>query len=144
MATADAANDEEWLELAARDDHLVAALLLRLYRAVPPPALPTDWSFRQPRSGGPKEVDKMKAKQTRASPTSPLSWSGATSTSGGGGGDCPEESSRPARPPYNARSKVCSYCFTLFPATCRRAIGRFLCRVNYVDLRKKKKKRILP
>lgn len=120
------------MELAARDDHLVAKLLLRLCRAVPPsrrsvpgPALPLDWSVRHPRSGGPrKEQEDRKgkseqkqqkeeeeeaekaAKPTRASPTTPLSWSGATSTSCGVEGA--EESSRPYRPPSNARSKVWS------------------------------------
>ncbi|PKI31555.1 uncharacterized protein LOC116201760 [Punica granatum] len=144
MTTAAAAAEEEWMELAARDDHVVAELLLRLCRAAPSsskPAAVPGWTVRQPRSGGPKKKDndnkrrtkktqttkqKQKQKQnqqeedgvepTRASPTTPLSWSGATSTSGGGA-DGPEESSRPARPPYNARSKASMFTATATSTT---------------------------
>ncbi|CAA0827347.1 Unknown protein [Striga hermonthica] len=66
------------------------------------------WSVRQRRSkpvsahGNPKKP----ASSHRGSPTTPLSWSGATSFSGGGAGS--EESSRttPIKPSTTSRSKV--------------------------------------
>ncbi|CAI9113914.1 OLC1v1014619C1 [Oldenlandia corymbosa var. corymbosa] len=91
--------EEEWVKLATVDDTVVAELLVKLKQvktpATPPPmqtptptttsrpALSLEWSVRQPRS---KSVVVQSKKQApRASPTTPLSWSGATSVSGGGG-----------------------------------------------------------
>ncbi|KAL2462783.1 uncharacterized protein Fot_54020 [Forsythia ovata] len=78
-----------------------------------PTALPLDWSVRQRRSK-PMTVDSTMKPALRASPTTPLSWSGATSISGGCGGSAgtvdgsPEESSPPSDPKLSkpARSEV--------------------------------------
>lgn len=117
--------DEEWVKVATVDDTVVAELLVRLKQVehlTPPPpppppgptskpALSLEWSVRQRRS---KAVVVQASKQApRASPTTPLSWSGATSLSGGGGsgsggsfdGGPEEESGRPKRPD-TSRSKV--------------------------------------
>ncbi|KAL2541736.1 Uncharacterized protein Adt_02714 [Abeliophyllum distichum] len=100
----------------------VVELLLRHNQSYPqstvvalkPTALPLDWSVRQRRSK-PMAVDSTMKPALRASPTTPLSWSGATSISGGCGGSAgtvdgsPEESSRPFDPKLSkpARSEVC-------------------------------------
>ncbi|KAH6800741.1 hypothetical protein C2S52_001205 [Perilla frutescens var. hirtella] len=85
--------DEEWVKAAMTDDAMVVDLLVRLHRAPPPPPKPLEWSVRQRRSK-PVSVTNNPKKPAhshhRASPTTPLSWSGATSFSGGS-----EESSRP-------------------------------------------------
>ncbi|CAK9169744.1 unnamed protein product [Ilex paraguariensis] len=75
-------SDQEWVKAAMTDDSMVVELLVTLNQATPPPktALPLEWTVRQPRS------KTMTVKSTtRASPTTPLSWSGATSFSGGAG-----------------------------------------------------------
>lgn len=106
---------ENWIRVAMSDDALVADALLRLRHSEPPPPPPEKivasplklkWSVRQRRS--------KKGEQTRASPTTPLSWSGATSHSGGGGSgggantvDGVEESSGAVKPSEAFRSKVC-------------------------------------
>lgn len=107
------ATDDEWMEMSRNDDAMVAEMLLRLRNAVPPTrpssALRLVWNVRQRRSGSRKDDDEQKNKKgqkgvesTRASPSTPLSFSAATSTSCGVGGEYPEESS--SRP---TRSKVC-------------------------------------
>lgn len=84
------------------DDSLVVDLLLRLHRSPPPPpCLNLHWTVRQRRS----RSAHNKAESTRASPTTPLSWSGATSASGGNL-DGYEEYSRPSKPTQTSRSKV--------------------------------------
>lgn len=83
-------SDEEWLKAAVADDSLVIQLLLRLSHSSPPPALPLYWTVRQPRS---KSIT-LKSATAGASPTTPLSWSAATSHSGGAI-DGFEEFSRP-------------------------------------------------
>ena len=98
--------DEEWLKAAMTDDAVVVDLLLHLSKAAPPPsklsspAFRLAWSVRQRRSKHvmrhQDQVDVKKGEPTRASPTTPLSWSGATSASGGVL-DGFEESSKPAR-----------------------------------------------
>lgn len=83
-------SDEEWVKVATGDDAMVAELLL-MFKQVKPTAviskkaLSVEWKVRQRRS---KAVTVQSKKQAppRASPTTPLSWSGATSVSGGGGG----------------------------------------------------------
>lgn len=67
--------DEWWLRAAVSDDRLVAELLLRLKdssAAVMKP-LPPSWGIRQPRSS----VEKKK-ETPRRSPTTPLSFGGAS------------------------------------------------------------------
>ncbi|KAJ7951960.1 Major facilitator superfamily domain-containing protein [Quillaja saponaria] len=115
--------DEEWVKVAMVDDSLVVQQLLRLNQAQPPPLPPMKksapafqlgWTVRQRRSkSAPRYVDSgKKGESTRVSPTTPLSWSGATSVSGGGGGggggavDGFEESSWLAKPMESSRSKV--------------------------------------
>ncbi|KAL3736869.1 hypothetical protein ACJRO7_025753 [Eucalyptus globulus] len=106
-----------WVDLAMTDASLVAELLVRLGHAQPPPPrasppLKLAWSVRQRRTRQPprnpaekkeqeEEEKKEKGPRSRASPTTPLSWSGATSS--GGGADGSEES-----PPLDSatRSKV--------------------------------------
>lgn len=126
-------SDEDWVKVASVDDTVVAELLLRLKQVKPQPqpqpqpplppllakpALSLEWSIRQRRS---KAVPVQAKKQApRASPTTPLSWSGATSIGGGsgsgGGGSVdggPEEESsrlcsypRPPKRSGDSRSKV--------------------------------------
>ncbi|CDO98201.1 unnamed protein product [Coffea canephora] len=108
-------SDEEWVKVATVDDTAVAELLVMLKQVKQPqpsppplpakPALSLEWSVRQRRSKA--VVVQAKNQAPRASPTTPLSWSGATSLSGGcvgggcGSGGCSvdggpeEESSRP-------------------------------------------------
>lgn len=118
-------SDDEWVKDAMTDEAVVAYMLLRLHRAQPPPlpppapakpALHLGWTVRQRRSrSAPRHGDgKKKAEAARASPTTPLSWSGGTSVSGGVL-DGFEESSPPAKLTDGSRSKVCSSaCFLFF------------------------------
>ncbi|EEF31914.1 uncharacterized protein LOC8283085 [Ricinus communis] len=113
--------EDDWVKLALNDDNRVVQLLLKLKRALslpppppppPPPQQPPllrlDWSVRQRRS---RQVSRKKDKAaaaahdaaTRASPTTPLSWSGGTTSVSGGGF---EESSLPTKTVDTARSKV--------------------------------------
>ncbi|KAL7114268.1 hypothetical protein ACP275_04G110000 [Erythranthe tilingii] len=88
--------EEEWVRAAITDDTMVAEFLVRLHGAAPPPpskpaALPRlEWSVRQRRSRVPVAAvnnnHPKKHHEQRASPTTPLSWSGATSPSGGSAG----------------------------------------------------------
>ncbi|CAA7019993.1 unnamed protein product [Microthlaspi erraticum] len=101
---------ENWIQVAMSDDSLVVEVLLRLRHSEPPTKsdaspLKLKWSVRQRRS--------KKGDQTRASPTTPLSWSGATSLSGGagcGGGASTveglEESSAAVKHSETFRSKI--------------------------------------
>ncbi|XP_052174487.1 uncharacterized protein LOC127789592 [Diospyros lotus] len=119
------ADDDDWVKAAMTEDSLVADLLMSLRHAplrpphksshshppLPPPALPLDWTVRQRRSRTTLHASKKPA--PRSSPTTPLSWSGATSASGGAA-DGFEESSRPAPSPVDAaRSKVAATSETL-------------------------------
>ncbi|XP_010539527.1 PREDICTED: uncharacterized protein LOC104813579 [Tarenaya hassleriana] len=94
--------NENWIGAAMSDDALVVEILLRLRHSEPPVksggvSAPTlDWRVRQRRSKAGKKGD-----QARASPTTPLSWSCATSFSGG-----VEESSGAIKPPETVRSKI--------------------------------------
>ena len=107
---------DSWTRVAMSDDSLVADALLQLRHSKPPPSpLKLKWSVRQRRS--------KKGDLTRASPTSPLTWSGATSFSGGGGGgggggattvDGLEESSVAVKPSETFRSKVCPIFYLVF------------------------------
>ncbi|CAA0344634.1 hypothetical protein AtNW77_Chr1g0083091 [Arabidopsis thaliana] len=104
---------ENWIRVAMSDDSMVAEALLRLRHSEPKNSvdaspLKLKWSVRQRRS--------KKGDQTRASPTTPLSWSGATSLSGGGGSggsgagattmEGLEESSAAVKPSEPFRSKI--------------------------------------
>ncbi|XAR67837.1 hypothetical protein NMG60_11002761 [Bertholletia excelsa] len=103
--------DDDWVSAAMTDNSVVVELLLRLHHASPPPAktetnppFPLEWSVRQRRS---KPMLLANKKPTpRASPTTPLSWSGATSVSGSPITDGFEESSRPPHTRKESRSKV--------------------------------------
>ncbi|XP_039068145.1 uncharacterized protein LOC120214272 [Hibiscus syriacus] len=106
-------SEDDWVKQALTDSTLAARALLSLFQSESPPprsgsatsqALQIEWSVRQRRS---KQSLKNKAEPTRASPNTPLSWSGGVSVSGSGSGDGSEESSRPPlKPVENARSKV--------------------------------------
>lgn len=100
--------DDDWVKLAMANDSIVADILLRLHRPLPPRYLNLRWAVRHPRS---RSIPKQAAKPmpTRASPTTPLSWSGATSASGGGAVDAYEESSRINKLVETSRSKVYSF-----------------------------------
>ncbi|KAK8492903.1 hypothetical protein V6N13_093961 [Hibiscus sabdariffa] len=105
-------SDDEWVKQALTDSTFAAKVLLSLFQSESPPprsgsatsqALQLEWSVRQRRS---KQSLKNKAEPTRASPNTPLSWSGGVSVSGSGSGECSEESSRPPlKPVDNTRSK---------------------------------------
>ncbi|KAJ0256696.1 hypothetical protein HA466_0096140 [Hirschfeldia incana] len=103
---------ENWTHVAMSDDSLVADALLQLRHSEPPKkrdASPVKlkWTVRQRRS--------RKGDQTRASPTTPLSLSDATSLSGGGGVTTVEglgESSATVKPSETYRSKVSQTCAT--------------------------------
>lgn len=116
--TGSASASEDWVKIAMADDSLVVDVLLRIRKAeqhlhqlpkLPKrssmsPALKLEWSGRQRRSKTTTrlhEKEKNKDEKTRASPTTPLSWSGATSLSGGFDG-LDESTSKPP-----VRSKVC-------------------------------------
>uniref|UniRef100_A0A2P2JAJ4 Uncharacterized protein n=1 Tax=Rhizophora mucronata TaxID=61149 RepID=A0A2P2JAJ4_RHIMU len=114
-------DEDEWVKLAMTDDSVIVRLLLKLSEAPPVAQQPqqpvvdsgaatlrVQWSVRQRRS---RCVPRKKGDTTRASPTTPLSWSGATATSFSGGAtaaaaDGFEESSLAAKPVDTARSKV--------------------------------------
>ncbi|KZV44170.1 hypothetical protein F511_22522 [Dorcoceras hygrometricum] len=115
--------DDDWLKAAITDDTMVVDLLVRLrhHSSMPsrhlnvPPAFPLEWTVRQRRSKPVSVTSTSKKQAPTASPTTPLSWSGATSNSGGcrGGGGAAtslegglEESSRPSKPSNSTRSKA--------------------------------------
>ncbi|VFQ87288.1 unnamed protein product [Cuscuta campestris] len=100
---------EDWVGAAMADDSMVVELLLGLSRrnGNRSPILPLKWRARQRRS----KPAASKNAAARASPNTPLSWSGGTTGSGGGCDGANEESS--SRPPPSApeldrvaRSKV--------------------------------------
>lgn len=107
--------DEEWVVAAMSNDTMVVELLVRLHGEAPPPppqVLSLEWTVRQRRSRPISVNAKKLAQSHRASPSTPLSWSGGTSLSGGSGGaggGGSEESSRPLSQKLSsaARSKVC-------------------------------------
>ncbi|KAK7325282.1 hypothetical protein VNO77_29442 [Canavalia gladiata] len=112
-------DDDDWVKLAMADDSLVVDLLLRLHRPPPPPCLNLHWTVRQRRSRSvPRHAAaNKKADSTRASPTTPLSWSDGTSASGGAV-DGYEESSRPTKLAETSRSKVAN---PVEPATTKKS-----------------------
>lgn len=78
-------NDCDWVEAALINYAMVAELLIRIKHAGPvpmrsSPTVAVDWSVRQRRS---RQTLKEKSEAARDSPSTPLSWSGATSPSGG-------------------------------------------------------------
>ncbi|KAL9996247.1 hypothetical protein Hdeb2414_s0724g00939931 [Helianthus debilis subsp. tardiflorus] len=105
-------DDDNWVKSAIDDVNLVVHLLLKLRHPSPPP--PKTWTIRQRRSRPPPPppttTTTNKPSATRASPTTPLSWSGATSVSGGG----VEESSRLIHDGSETRSKVCYFVCCVF------------------------------
>ncbi|CAH8382444.1 unnamed protein product [Eruca vesicaria subsp. sativa] len=109
--------DRDWTRQAMSDDSLVADVLISLHHLNPPPPpdksgasdLKLKWCVRQPRSK-PTPPSRKKGEHTRGSPSTPLSWSGATSLSGGVGVgaavDGVEESSRAIKLSSAVRSKI--------------------------------------
>ncbi|CAL0324175.1 unnamed protein product [Lupinus luteus] len=88
--------NDDWVNLAMADDSKVVDLLLLLHQPPPPaPHLHLHWTVRQHRSRS----------STRASPNTPLSWSGATSASGGAVDGC-EDSCHPTKHAQSSRSKI--------------------------------------
>ncbi|KAI3773461.1 hypothetical protein L1987_47990 [Smallanthus sonchifolius] len=96
-------DDDNWVKSAMDDTALVVHVILKLRQPSPFPP-PKTWTIRQRRSRPPPPPPvAKKSSVTRASPTTPLSWSGATSVSVGGA----EESSRPVHDASDiTRSKV--------------------------------------
>ncbi|CAI8611816.1 unnamed protein product [Vicia faba] len=89
--------DRDWVNLALADDSIVADTLLRFnLPQPPPPPLHLHWTVRQPRSRFLPKPDV-----TRASPTTPLTWSAAATSAS-------EESSLPTKLTKTSRSKVCN------------------------------------
>ncbi|KAK9066307.1 hypothetical protein SSX86_013628 [Deinandra increscens subsp. villosa] len=89
--------EADWVAAAMADTDAVAEVLVRLRVATLPPsskrrrpAPPQSWTIHQPRSRTQPILpasNKSETETPRASPSTPLSWSGgATSGSGGGGG----------------------------------------------------------
>ncbi|KAJ0253472.1 Uncharacterized protein HA466_0111560 [Hirschfeldia incana] len=110
--------DGDWTREAMSDDSLVAEALISLHHVEPPPPpeksgvldLKLKWSVRQRRSKA-TPPSRKKGEHTRDSPSTPLSWSGATSLSGGGGGGgsgvaAVEESSCAVKLSVAVRSKI--------------------------------------
>ncbi|XP_043700272.1 uncharacterized protein LOC122650985 [Telopea speciosissima] len=112
--------EDEWVREAMTDDWMVAELLMRLRQSKEQASLLAkrlvvvlpEWGMRQPRSRQILRCSTVQAKKegesTRASPTTPLSWSGGMSLSGSGTVDCYEESSCPVKRKSVVRSKVIS------------------------------------
>nr|XP_023897859.1 uncharacterized protein LOC112009758 [Quercus suber] len=108
-------SDDEWVKEAMTDNMVVVDFLFRLFQAQPPLPKPVQavlrlgWTVRQRCSKSvPRHSDsttKKKDEPRRASPTTLLSWSGATSASGGAL-DGFEESSRLSKLTESWRSKV--------------------------------------
>ncbi|XP_058067508.1 uncharacterized protein LOC131216914 isoform X2 [Magnolia sinica] len=75
-------------DAAISEDFLAAEILMQLSERKPTPK-PLRWGFRQPRSrqilrSGVLQAKEMEASRARASPTTPLSWSGGSSGSADG------------------------------------------------------------
>ncbi|KAF6143693.1 hypothetical protein GIB67_021703 [Kingdonia uniflora] len=93
----DTSDDDDWVEFAFKDDLMVAELLMQLSQTQSLSVPTLMWGQRMPRS---KQIQrcsdavpiiKKEGDSTRASPTTPLSWSGCGTShsggaSGGGGG----------------------------------------------------------
>ncbi|KAE9585818.1 hypothetical protein Lal_00010112 [Lupinus albus] len=98
--------DDDWVNLAISDDSIVVHLLLLLHHPPSPPPPPTShlqlyWTVRQRRS---RSLPRIKPEPT-TSPTTPLSWSGATSASGGAV-DVYEDTSHRNKHVQTSRSKI--------------------------------------
>ncbi|KAI3521186.1 hypothetical protein L1887_10647 [Cichorium endivia] len=88
--------EDDWVKAAMEDSDIVAEVLVRLRVAKPQPSLqpskrrrqapPQSWTIHQRRSRTQPVLlpASNKSEAPRASPSTPLSWSGATSISGGG------------------------------------------------------------
>ncbi|XP_010497407.1 PREDICTED: uncharacterized protein LOC104774528 isoform X1 [Camelina sativa] len=111
----------DWIHEAMDDDSLVAQALICLLHSEPSSLpdtkcgggggasdLKLKWTVRQRRTKSASLRKKGDENNTRASPTTPLSWSGATSFSGGGAGavDGFEESSGAVKLSEAVRSKI--------------------------------------
>jgi hypothetical protein len=122
-------NDDNWVETAMVDDSIVATFLLTLNKKTSSPDSSSSstlyppfnvhWTVRQRRSKLRSHTAKIKTESRRASPTTPLSWSAATSGSGAAAAttDGNEESSRFNKSVHTSRSKVrfrFRFCFHFF------------------------------
>ncbi|CAH2037463.1 unnamed protein product [Thlaspi arvense] len=113
----------DWIREAMCDDSLVAEALICLHHSESPPPeqsgasdLKLKWTVRQRRSKA--ALSRKKGDHTRASPTTPLSWSGATSFSGGAGAaavDGIEESSGAVKLSEAVRSEITQTSVTTTP-----------------------------
>ncbi|WJX42714.1 hypothetical protein P8452_29914 [Trifolium repens] len=111
-------NDDNWVETAMLDDSIVATFLLTLNKKTSSPnpsssstlypPFNVHWTVRQRRSKLRSHTAKIKTESRRASPTTPLSWSAATSGSGAAAAttDGNEESSRFNKSVHTSRSKI--------------------------------------
>ncbi|KAK1434032.1 hypothetical protein QVD17_10950 [Tagetes erecta] len=72
----------DWVTTAMADNDVVADLLLRLRLNRPRPAPPQSWTIHQPRSK-PQPLINPPSDTPRTSPSTPLSWTAATSVTGG-------------------------------------------------------------
>ena len=116
-------SDDEWVKEAMTGNTVVVDLLLRLFQAQPPLPKPVQavlrlgWIVCQLRSKlAPRHGDsttKKKAEPARASPITPLSQSGAPSSSSGDH-DGFKESSCLSKLTESSRSKVCCSNFSDF------------------------------
>ncbi|KAI3727165.1 hypothetical protein L1987_66975 [Smallanthus sonchifolius] len=110
--------EADWVTAAMADNDVVAEVLLRLrLPTLPPsskrrrPAPLQSWTIHQRRSRTqPILPASTKSETPRASPSTPLSWSGATSVSGGGAGAPIADALDSTQPNHNcsdiSRSKV--------------------------------------
>ncbi|XAR50498.1 hypothetical protein NMG60_11004840 [Bertholletia excelsa] len=92
---------DDWVQRALANDAMVAELLVSLRLGQQQEKIerslalaPLKWKVRQPRSKPVIQTNKQSS-VPRASPTTPLSWSGATANSASGAADGFEESSGP-------------------------------------------------
>ncbi|XP_004515540.1 uncharacterized protein [Cicer arietinum] len=115
-------DNDNWVETAMADNAIVASFLLTLNKpyssssysslcssSLSPP-FNLHWTVRQRRTKWhTSAANNKKTEPTRASPTTPLSWSAATTASGATAttaADGHEESSRFTKPVHTSRSKV--------------------------------------
>ncbi|CAJ2656347.1 unnamed protein product [Trifolium pratense] len=106
-------NDDNWVETAMLDDTIVASFLLTLNKKTSSssstlsPPFNVHWTIRQRRSKPRSHTSKIKIQSRRPSPTTPLSWSSATSASAAATTtDGNEESTRFNKSAHTSRSKI--------------------------------------
>ncbi|KAK7278537.1 hypothetical protein RJT34_23567 [Clitoria ternatea] len=85
---------DHWVDMATADDTIVAGFLLRLRQ---PSFFNLQWTVRKSRT---RRCRKTKLSRATTSPTTPLSWTAATSVDGY------EGSAHSTRPVHDSGSKV--------------------------------------